>query len=75
MENSYVVRCGVRYAYGISFPLLFFNEWLEKNEIMRSQFQEPKLHRQPEEFCGFFKRSSCFGCSTWGSRKFDKIFR
>ena len=53
----------------------FFNEWLEKNEIMRNQFQEPKLHRQPEEFCGFFKRSSCFGCSTWGSRKFDKIFR
>ena len=23
MENSYVVRCGVRYAYGISFLLLF----------------------------------------------------
>ena len=23
MEISYVVRCGVRYAYGISFPLLF----------------------------------------------------
>ena len=22
-ENSYVIRCGVRYAYGISFPLLF----------------------------------------------------
>ena len=24
MENSYVVRCGVRYAYGISFALIFF---------------------------------------------------
>ena len=23
MENSYAVRCGVRYAFKISFPLLF----------------------------------------------------
>ena len=28
----------------------FFNEWLEKHGIMRNQFQEPKLHRQPKEF-------------------------
>ena len=28
----------------------FFNEWLEKRGILRNQFQEPKLHRQPEEF-------------------------
>ena len=27
-----------------------FNESLEKHKIMRNQFQEPKLHRQPEEF-------------------------
>ena len=26
----------------------FFNEWLEKHGIMKNQFQEPKLHRQPE---------------------------
>ena len=50
MENSYVVRCGVKYAYGVSFPLLFFNELLEKHGIMRNQFGEPKLHRQPEKF-------------------------
>ena len=50
MENSYVVRCGIRHAYGISFPLHLFNEWLEKHGIMRNQFQEPKLHRQLEEF-------------------------
>ena len=31
-------------------PTSFFNEWLEKHGIMRNQFQEPKLHRQPEEF-------------------------
>ena len=31
-------------------PRFFFNEWLEKHGIMRNQFQEPKLHRQPEEF-------------------------
>ena len=36
--------------YGILFPLFFFNEWLKKHGIMRNQFQEPKLHRQPEEF-------------------------
>ena len=29
---------------------LFFNECLEKHGIMRNQFQEPKFHRQPEEF-------------------------
>ena len=28
----------------------FFNEWLKKHGIMRNQFQEHKLHRQPEEF-------------------------
>ena len=32
-------------------PATFFNEWLEKHEIMRNQFQESELHRQPEEFC------------------------
>ena len=31
-------------------PPFFFNEWLEKHGIKRNQFQEPKLHRQPEEF-------------------------
>ena len=50
MEDSYVVRCRVRYAYGIFLPLLFLMNgyksiWLEKH-----QFQEPKLHQQPEEF-------------------------
>ena len=50
MENSYVARCGARYAYGISFPLLFFNEWLEKHGIARNQFQECKLNQQPKEF-------------------------
>ena len=50
MKNSYVVRCGARYAYRILFPLLFFNEWLEKHGIMRNQFQESKLHLQPDEF-------------------------
>ena len=48
LENSYVVRCGARYAYGISSPF-FFNEWLEKHGIMRNWFQKPKLQRQPEE--------------------------
>ena len=38
MENSYVVRCELRYACGISSPLLLFNEWLEKHGIMRNQF-------------------------------------
>ena len=28
MENSYVFRCEVRHAYGLSFGV-FFNEWLE----------------------------------------------
>ena len=37
------------YACGISSPS-FFNKWLEKNGIMRNQFQEIKLHWQPEEF-------------------------
>ena len=46
MENCYVVRCEIRYAYGISFHI----QWLEKHGIMRNQFQESKLHRQPEEF-------------------------
>ena len=36
LENSYVVRCGVRYAYGISSPF-FFNEWLEKHGIIGSR--------------------------------------
>ena len=48
MENSYRLHQnyvqGVRCAYGISFPLLSFNEWLENHEIMRNQFQEPKFH-------------------------------
>ena len=37
------------HTHGISFPLLFFSECLGKHGIMRNQFQEPKLHRQPEE--------------------------
>ena len=49
VENSYVVRCGVRYAYGISLTLIFCNELLEKHGIMRNQFREPKLHWQTEE--------------------------
>ena len=31
-------------------PRFFFNKWTEKHGIIRNQFQEPKLHRQPEEF-------------------------
>ena len=55
-------------------PASLFNEWLEKHGIIRNQFQEL---RQPENFTvsNFFKYSNCSGCSTWGSRKFDKIFR
>ena len=49
MENSYCLYQnyvqGVRCAYGISFPFLSINEWLEKSEIMRNpeEFQEPKF--------------------------------
>ena len=47
MENSYRLYQnyvqGLRCAYGISFALLSFNEWLEKHEIVRNQFQEPKF--------------------------------
>ena len=37
-------------SYAISFPLLFFNEWLEIHGIMRNQFQELQLYGQSEEF-------------------------
>ena len=49
MENSYCLYQnyvqGVRCAYGISFPFLSINEWLEKSEITRNpeEFQEPKF--------------------------------
>ena len=49
MENSYCLYQnyvqGVRCAYGISFPFLSINEWLEKSGIMRNpeEFQEPKF--------------------------------
>ena len=49
MENSYCLYQnyvqGVRCAYGISFPFLSINEWLEKSEIMRNpeEFQESKF--------------------------------
>ena len=49
MENSYRLYHnyvqGVRWAYGISFPFLFFSEWLEKHGIMRNsgEFKEPKF--------------------------------
>ena len=37
MENSYDVRGGFRYPYGISFPLRLFNKRLEKHGNMRNQ--------------------------------------
>ena len=46
MENNYVVRCGSD-MHTEFHSCLFFNEWLEKHGIMKNQFQEPKLHRQP----------------------------
>ena len=47
MENSYSLYQnyvqGVRCTQGISFPLLSFNQWLQKHVNMTNQFQEPKF--------------------------------
>ena len=46
----YIFKYGAEYGSECSAHSRFFNEWLEKHRIMRNQFQEPKLHRQHEEF-------------------------
>ena len=49
MENTYSLYQnyiqGVRCAYGISFPFLSFNKWLEEHGIMRNpgEFKEPNF--------------------------------
>ena len=56
-------------------PACFVNEWLEMHRKISSR--SPNCTDSLRDFTvsSFFKCSNCFGCFTWGSQKFDKIFR
>ena len=67
VENSYVVRCGVRYAYGISLTLIFCNKLLEKqSEKSEISSGSPNCTDSLRNYTvsGSFKCSNYFGCST-----------
>ena len=76
MENSYSLYQnyvqGVRCAQGISFPLLSFNQWLQKHVNMGNQFQEPKF--QDSSFSSVSSATSATSLpSPDNCKKFDKI--